>query len=503
MACLSHFVFKVLLLPSLLFSPVTILAVDFLDHQDHPIARYNLRIPIGNHNYQVRYLTFEQGSSFQELSASISQRRQELGLTPMIPIDQQNDFFEAYPWQFANSCIVSAPLPARVIRSHVQIDDEVTEGDPLCVLECMKMEIIIRASRSGRIKTIFFEVDHDVELNSPLISIVDWENIDSLQIAQHQEMLSQFFPWQIMNPIVDVDPSSYPKISIPMDIIEENSVQNESAFSPAETTVPIEPQAYVEPSMPIEISRLMEILPPIIPTPFADITPKDQSYPTADLSLEPTMTDHGEIADDSQWITVDKVLANSHHLYFYDPTILLSNFRAIDNLSVKKHGRYIASNFHVAGKQPSSLHTLNPTTKHELFKQSTIMSDNEQQQSPQHRSKIFKDVLLSPLPNEILDSLNDYKTRHNQVSELSLPPSIKSEIRNLPTFSFWFGFKWFCGFMFLCQLLVLLKTTCQYLWKVSALYVLKYVTYMQYIQPLDSIYHPAQNMNRYLYLKRA
>lgn len=49
---------------------------------------------------------------------------------------------------------VLAPLPGVLISVAVQPGDQVTVGQPLCVLEAMKMNNTIRAARAGRIAAV-------------------------------------------------------------------------------------------------------------------------------------------------------------------------------------------------------------------------------------------------------------------------------------------------------------------------------------------------------------
>lgn len=50
---------------------------------------------------------------------------------------------------------VHAPMPAMVVRLDVAVGDEVRAGQPLIVLEAMKMENEILATGAGRVKTIY------------------------------------------------------------------------------------------------------------------------------------------------------------------------------------------------------------------------------------------------------------------------------------------------------------------------------------------------------------
>jgi biotin carboxyl carrier protein len=64
------------------------------------------------------------------------------------------------------------PMSATVIRIHVAVGDAVSEGDPLIVLEAMKMELPIRAPRDGVVLAVHCK---EGELVQPATVLVDLE----------------------------------------------------------------------------------------------------------------------------------------------------------------------------------------------------------------------------------------------------------------------------------------------------------------------------------------
>jgi biotin carboxyl carrier protein len=54
----------------------------------------------------------------------------------------------------ATDLAVLAPLPGVIVSMSVQSGDHVTAGQPLCVLEAMKMNNTLRAARAGRIAAV-------------------------------------------------------------------------------------------------------------------------------------------------------------------------------------------------------------------------------------------------------------------------------------------------------------------------------------------------------------
>ena len=67
---------------------------------------------------------------------------------------------------------VMAPMPATVVRLNTSAGQPVTEGDTLIVLEAMKMELPIRAPRSGVVKAVHCMQG---ELVQPGINLIEIE----------------------------------------------------------------------------------------------------------------------------------------------------------------------------------------------------------------------------------------------------------------------------------------------------------------------------------------
>ena len=63
---------------------------------------------------------------------------------------------------------VKAPMPGLVLEIKANIGDEIKKGDPILVLEAMKMENIIKSPTDGVIQSIDVEVGDAVEKNQVL-----------------------------------------------------------------------------------------------------------------------------------------------------------------------------------------------------------------------------------------------------------------------------------------------------------------------------------------------
>ena len=66
---------------------------------------------------------------------------------------------------------VTSPMPGKVVKLLVKVDDEVTAGQGLVVVEAMKMENELRASRAGKVKAIHVKEGQPVEGQETLLTL--------------------------------------------------------------------------------------------------------------------------------------------------------------------------------------------------------------------------------------------------------------------------------------------------------------------------------------------
>ncbi|MBT7756047.1 MAG: biotin/lipoyl-binding protein, partial [Rhodospirillaceae bacterium] len=64
---------------------------------------------------------------------------------------------------------VTAPLPGKIVQVHVEAGANVKKGDPLLILEAMKMEHTISAPRDAEIAAIPFGPGEQVEEGAELV----------------------------------------------------------------------------------------------------------------------------------------------------------------------------------------------------------------------------------------------------------------------------------------------------------------------------------------------
>ncbi|MBK6326263.1 MAG: acetyl-CoA carboxylase biotin carboxyl carrier protein subunit [Chloroflexi bacterium] len=69
--------------------------------------------------------------------------------------------------------IVRAPIPGMISDILVQAGQSVSIGQPLCVLDAMKMNNTIHAPRAGLITTVFVSIGQHVKHNDLLVEFAD------------------------------------------------------------------------------------------------------------------------------------------------------------------------------------------------------------------------------------------------------------------------------------------------------------------------------------------
>ncbi|OQX56319.1 MAG: hypothetical protein B5M53_02045 [Candidatus Cloacimonas sp. 4484_209] len=69
------------------------------------------------------------------------------------------------------SSIIHAPMPGLVAKLKVKENDKVSKGDPILILEAMKMQNEIKSPRDGIVKEIFVEEGAKVGLEDKLVAL--------------------------------------------------------------------------------------------------------------------------------------------------------------------------------------------------------------------------------------------------------------------------------------------------------------------------------------------
>jgi biotin carboxyl carrier protein len=92
---------------------------------------------------------------------------------PSLAIHQPANHRAANASAAAGPDVVVAPLPGLLLSVAVQPGDDVTPGQPLCVIEAMKMNNTVHAARAGRIGVVLAQVG---------------------QLVHHRQVILQFEP---------------------------------------------------------------------------------------------------------------------------------------------------------------------------------------------------------------------------------------------------------------------------------------------------------------------
>jgi biotin carboxyl carrier protein len=63
-------------------------------------------------------------------------------------------------------------MPGMIVRLHVKVGDQVEAGQPVVVMEAMKMENELRAQAAGTVKAIHAQPGKAVEKGTVLVELV-------------------------------------------------------------------------------------------------------------------------------------------------------------------------------------------------------------------------------------------------------------------------------------------------------------------------------------------
>lgn len=66
---------------------------------------------------------------------------------------------------------LDAPIPGKVVKVHVSVGDEVEAGQPLVVLEAMKMENELTATQAGKVMAVHVEPGQTIDAGGLLVEL--------------------------------------------------------------------------------------------------------------------------------------------------------------------------------------------------------------------------------------------------------------------------------------------------------------------------------------------
>jgi len=92
-----------------------------------------------------------------------------------VMVDAARYKLEKVKAKFATAAVASgslkAPMPGKIIKAFVSVGDSVKKGQPLLVLEAMKMEHQIKSPTDGVVKAIHFPMNSQVSQSSTLVTL--------------------------------------------------------------------------------------------------------------------------------------------------------------------------------------------------------------------------------------------------------------------------------------------------------------------------------------------
>ncbi|HAE12939.1 MAG TPA: biotin/lipoyl-binding protein [Chitinophagales bacterium] len=110
-------------------------------------------------SYTIEVL--QQDAAGKQCTLRINGRTYEVGIQD--PIDQLLDQMGLSSAAAGKMAQLQAPMPGLILDIRVQAGDAVQKGDPLMVLEAMKMENVLKAEGEGIVKNILVAKGQNVE----------------------------------------------------------------------------------------------------------------------------------------------------------------------------------------------------------------------------------------------------------------------------------------------------------------------------------------------------
>jgi biotin carboxyl carrier protein len=122
----------------------------------------SLRFPSSGRSLQISYDRFTNGS----WRVAVGQREFDFEvLTPSEAVEAVSAVRESGPSR------LTAPIPGKVVAVKVDVGDQVEPGQPLVVLEAMKMENELAAEQVGKVSAVYTAAGDTVEGGELLIEL--------------------------------------------------------------------------------------------------------------------------------------------------------------------------------------------------------------------------------------------------------------------------------------------------------------------------------------------
>tara|TARA_R110002072_G_scaffold276051_1_gene437535 strand:+ start:281348 stop:281842 length:495 start_codon:yes stop_codon:yes gene_type:complete len=88
-----------------------------------------------------------------------------------LDVNIQDDIYKRDGLASADGGSMTSPMPGKILKVFVKVDDNVKSGEPLVVMEAMKMEHTIKASSAGKVSMINCEEGQLVDGGLALVEI--------------------------------------------------------------------------------------------------------------------------------------------------------------------------------------------------------------------------------------------------------------------------------------------------------------------------------------------
>lgn len=108
--------------------------------------------------------------SFRELQAEAEPAKAPAREPAEEPAEAESQVKVAPVDESAGS-IVRAPMPGQILSLAVSLGDAVAEGDAVCTLEAMKMEMPVNSAAAGTVKAIHVAVGDNVANDDALVTL--------------------------------------------------------------------------------------------------------------------------------------------------------------------------------------------------------------------------------------------------------------------------------------------------------------------------------------------
>jgi len=66
---------------------------------------------------------------------------------------------------------IISPMPGRVVEIKVKVGEEVTQGQELCVIEAMKMQMPVKSPQNSKVSDIKVEIGQGIKKGDVLIEL--------------------------------------------------------------------------------------------------------------------------------------------------------------------------------------------------------------------------------------------------------------------------------------------------------------------------------------------